>query len=191
MYITTNISHNINYDIKHLLIMKAQLTIIAALALLAVAHAQIYTQCSNATKGGGICESDNQCGGADAGSCVEGVCVCTENYFAEFCDYKARDSYTAGLIGITIIAGVGGVTCLYLGNLAWGIPQLILTVAPGIAGCVLNQCGLRLGNLAHVASGAMLVFSLASTIIFGARTLDISRCDGNGYPIINNVNGAY
>ncbi|QJX72529.1 DNA packaging ATPase [Faustovirus] len=165
--------------------------LILALALFAVVSAQTFTYCANATKGGGVCESDDQCGGADAGSCVNGTCVCSEWYFAEFCDYKAKDSYTAGLVGLTLIAGIGGVTCLYLENLTWGITQLVLTVAPGIVGWVLTCCGIRLGGLFQTVTGAMWLWSLSSTIIWGARTLDYSACDGNGYPIMNNVNGNY
>jgi hypothetical protein len=168
------------------------LYIIAVLAAFAVVtNAQTYTYCGNATKGGGVCENDNQCGGADAGSCVNGTCVCTDGYFAEFCDYKAKDSYTAGLFGLFLIIGVGGTTALYLGNLTWGLPQLLITVCPGTAACILHCCGIKLGSLLHTAAGAMWVWSLATTIIYGARTLDYSACDGHGYPIINNVNGAY
>ncbi|QKE50366.1 hypothetical protein F-VV10_0246 [Faustovirus] len=165
--------------------------IILALAMLAVASAQTYTYCGNATQGGAECTGENDCGGIDAGVCVGGVCVCNEGYYDADCSYKARDSYTAGLVGLTLLAGVGGVTALYLGNLTWGITQLILTVAPGILACVLSCCGIQLGNIIHTLTLAMWLWALSTTIIFGARTLDYSACDGNGYPIINNVNGAY
>lgn len=163
-------------------------------ALLATTvNAQTYTSCTNGNvvKGGGICEQDDQCGGVAAGTCLNGTCICNDNYYAKFCDYKARDSYTAGLVGLTLLAGIGGVTALYLGNLTWGITQLILTVVPGIAACVLTRCGIPLGNIMHTLTAAMWLWSFSTTIIYGCRTLDYSACDGNGYPIINNVNGNY
>ncbi|SME64913.1 Hypothetical protein FSTVST1_228 [Faustovirus ST1] len=167
------------------------ITIVLLAALAVSVNAQIYTNCLNATKGGAECADDYQCGGAIAGACVEGICVCTEGYFAADCTYKARDSYTAGLWGLMLLINVGGVTALYLGNLQWGIPQLILTVAPGVLACVLCARINRLGGLIQLATGAMWTWSLATSIIFGARTLEYSVCDGNGYPIINNVNGNF
>ncbi|QJX74041.1 hypothetical protein F-E9_287 [Faustovirus] len=157
--------------------------LILALALFAVVSAQTFTYCANATKGGGVCESDDQCGGADAGSCVNGTCVCSEWYFAEFCDYKAKDSYNVGIWGLFLLAGIGGTSALVAGNIAWGIPQLILTICPFVAGWVVCCCGNKAGSYVHIVHSAFFVWSLATTIIYGIQSTDWSKCDGNGYPI--------
>ncbi|AMN83657.1 hypothetical protein D5b_00231 [Faustovirus] len=158
--------------------------IILALAMLAVASAQTYTYCGNATQGGAECTGENDCGGIDAGVCVGGVCVCNEGYYDADCSYKARDSYNLGLWGLFLLIGVGGVSALAAGNLAWGIPQLILTVAPGVAGWAICCCGNRAGGFIQLVWSAFFVWSLATSIIYGIQSTDWSKCDGNGYPIM-------
>jgi len=172
----TNIINYTGYNMS-------MITIVLIAALAVSVNAQIYTNCLNATKGGAECDNDYQCGGAIAGACVEGICVCTEGYFAADCTYKARDSYNLGIWGLFLLIGVGGTSALAAGNLAWGIPQLVLTVAPWVAGWVLCCCGNRMGSLIQLVHGAFFIWSLATTIIYGIQSTDWSFCDGNGYPI--------
>ncbi len=178
--------------------MNHKLVIVAVIAaFLTIANAQTFAGgvCPNTVKGGGSCSSDNDCGGSAQGSCLGGFCNCTNLFWNANCNYKGMDSYNAGLFGLFLLIGVGGTTALSIGNLSWGIPQLLLTILPGVVGCIIARCGPKgaggpvAGALNSVA-GAFWVWSLATTIIYGARTLDYSRCDGNGYPLFNNVPNA-
>ena len=86
----------------------------------------------NPDTGGGVCDSDSDCGGADQGLCNNTRCVCDEDYHGDFCQTERKSKLTAFLLQFLVgpIFGLPpGAGRIYLGYTAIGVGEIILGLA--------------------------------------------------------------
>ncbi|AMN83627.1 hypothetical protein D5b_00200 [Faustovirus] len=172
-----------------------KLTIIIVLAIVTMAYAGECRR--DIVIGGAPCERDFDCGtNFDYGKCRNSTCVCARGYYNADCSYPAKKALDTGLLGLTLLAGIPGIPALSVGDLQWGLPQLLMGVPfliGGIIGsvflCMHKVNGASVGVtiafvvLAFLAYGAGCTWTLADAIMYGTKATGHS-CDGNGYPLI-------
>ena len=132
--------------------------------------------------GGGLCDKDQSCN-YPMGTCLNSTCVCELGYYEKDCTYKAKESLTAGLLGLLLIAGIPGVPSLYMGYIKWGVPQIVLGLIFGPAGTALVRSGQLWAIIFVLVYWAMWFWTLSDAIQFGIRNPGYD-VDGNGYPSI-------
>jgi hypothetical protein len=147
--------------------------------------------------GGANCTTNFECGGSNAGSCVNGTCLCPKNLANVSCTYKRHDSVVAGALNIALpFVGVGGIGNFIIGNVGRGVGQIILMFGIYIIlipAAVIAGCGSAFSTLKYPAYGVVTLVIIAAvlggfagfiwSIIDGANMLESNLNDGNGFAL--------
>ena len=146
--------------------------------------------------GGANCTQDIDCGGVDAGKCVNNTCKCPPQFANVSCSYKRQDAVVPGALNIALpFIGVGGVGNFIIGRTGPAVAQLILMltvyiilIPTSIIMCGGACCG-KAGKIIGIGLGTVIIIAaiLAGlggfiwSIIDGAYMLEGKLADGNGF----------
>jgi hypothetical protein len=189
MYITKNLDNK----------MKVSIAFIALITLFALINNVIAGECrrDHIPIGGASCERDFDCGNNfENGKCRNNTCICNKGYLEADCSYPAKSALGMGLLGLTLLTSIPGIPALVVGDIQWGIPQLLIGTPP-LAGAIIASVFLCRGIGTRVAAGftiglavlgflayvASCTWTLADAILYGLKQGN-HACDGNGYPLM-------
>lgn len=148
--------------------------------------------------GGASCIQNSDCGGLNAGTCVNNSCVCPPKLANVSCSYQRHDGTVAGALNIALpFVGVGGVGNFIIGRTGMAVGQLLLMLSIYIVlipSCIIGCC-CGLGNkvmkyLGYTLVVIIIILAIAAgfagfiwSIVDGANMLKGELADGNGFSL--------
>jgi len=147
--------------------------------------------------GGANCTVDFECGGLDAGMCINNTCNCPPQLANVSCTYRRYNADLPGGLNIALpFVGVGGIGNFIIGRTGIAVGQLILMLSIYIvlipvcifACCAMcgdimkvigTTCAIIIVVVAILAGFAGFIWS----IVDGAHMLQGRILDGNGFSL--------
>jgi hypothetical protein len=145
--------------------------------------------------GGAECNEDYDCGGSNAGTCVNNTCICPPRLANRNCTYHRYKAELPGGLNIALpFVFVGGIGNFIIHNVGRAVGQILLTLAPfivlipviifigiGSINDFLKYPSWSLGAVIMLIAIAAGIAGFIWSIIDGALMLEGKLTDGNGY----------
>jgi hypothetical protein len=151
--------------------------------------------------GGANCIDNYDCGGANAGKCVNDTCECPPWLANRNCSYHRYGAELPGGLNIALpFVFVGGIGNFIIHNVGRGVGQILLTLAPFIV-LIPVSIIIGIGSIKEFAKkptwgiGAVIMIGaiiaglggFVWSIIDGSEMLEGKLTDGNGYNLYRNI----